>query len=426
MAYVKRLGPVLALAALALLLAWPAAALAGGPIGSAFVIGDQPTPVEAVHPSVAHNDIWGDYLVVWQNDRPGFDDIYGRLVSGGGGLIGGQRAIAAGAGAERRLPDVTHNLNFNEYLVVWEHTDSATGAMTIRGQRVNDRGNRVGKEFTISGPGPKTAHRPRVAHAFTAGLYLVVWEQHVQGSPANDVTGQMVSGDGKLWGHNFVIAQGTWQHSMGQPDVAYNRARNEFLVAWTQEENNPSGQTDIRARRVTGSGTPLQPPSLTVTNSVLSSTNPAVAAIPKPAGQGRYLVAWEQDTSVGDRDILARIVDGGGIIPLQILDVAWSPLDEFAPAVAGNEQSQRFLVTWINAEQSLFLSHAREVSLDSELGPGKLLEFEVFANHPAVSSGPLADFLVAFDGQTMASNLDIHGILWGERLYVPLVMRGAP
>jgi hypothetical protein len=423
---VRRRYLALCLAVLALLLAWPGAALAGGPIGSAFVIGDRPAPVDAVHPSLAHNSIFGDYLVVWQNDRPGFDDIYGQRVSGDSRLVGGWRAIAAGAGAERRTPDVAHNLNFNEYLVVWEHTDSATGALSIRGQRVDSNGSRVGKEFTISGPGPKTVRRPRVAHAFQAGLYLVVWEQNVQGSPASDIAGQMVVGDGTLWGAPFVIAQGTWQHTMGQPDLAYNRARNEFLVTWNEEENNPSRHTNIRARRITGNGTPLQPPALQVTNYVQDSTNPAVAAIPEPPGKGGYLVAWELHASPGNRHVYARLIDGEGGMTIPVLDVAWSPRDEFAPAVAGNEQSQRFLVTWITAEQSLFLGHAREATMAGDMAPPAPLALGVFADHPAASSGPLASFLVAFDGQTLASNLDVHGVLWGERVYVPLVLHGPP
>ena len=111
---------------------------------------------------------------------------------------------------------------------------------------------------------------------------------------------------------------------------------------------------------------------------------------------------------------------------IPVLDVAWSPLDEFAPAVAGNEQSQRFLVTWITAEQSLFISHAREVTTEGDMAPVAPLEPEVFADHPAVSSGPLADFLTVLDGQTLSSNLDIHGVLWGERVYLPLVIRDWP
>ena len=93
--------------------------LAGGePIENAFVVADQ--SVDTVHPAVAHNAIFDEYLVAWYNDRPGYDDIYAQLLDGNGSKIGGWRSIAAGTGAERRFPDVDHSLNFNEFLVVWE------------------------------------------------------------------------------------------------------------------------------------------------------------------------------------------------------------------------------------------------------------------------------------------------------------------
>ena len=158
---------------LALLLLSPTTALAGGPVGGELLIADQ--SVDAVYPALAHNTIWDEYLAVWSNDRPGNDDIYAQLLDRQGAPSGNWRAIAAGTGAERRYPDVTYNPNWNEYLVVWEQENHASGRISIRGRRVSDSGQGVGPEITISASGPRTGTRPRVAHAFTSGTYLVVW-----------------------------------------------------------------------------------------------------------------------------------------------------------------------------------------------------------------------------------------------------------
>jgi hypothetical protein len=82
-----------------------AARAAGGPLGHTFNISNL-TDTEAVGSSIAYNSNRDEYLVVWWNDRPGNDDIYGRRVSGDGALIGDWFAIAAGAGHERQHPDV--------------------------------------------------------------------------------------------------------------------------------------------------------------------------------------------------------------------------------------------------------------------------------------------------------------------------------
>jgi hypothetical protein len=417
----KRLSFVSAAVIVALCLASPRTALAGGPVGTPFVIGDQ--PVDAVYPAVAHSSIFDDYLVVWHRDHPGNDDdVYGQLVNPDGSLSGGRWAIAAGLGpAQRRHPDVTFNPNWNEYLVVWEQHDPNSGATSIRGRRVQSTGEPVGAEILISGPGPRSVSRPQVAHAFTSGTYLVVWENHTQGSVSNDVVGQVVGNDGSLMGANMTIAQGSWTASMERPDLAYNRTLNEFLVVWQQD--NGAGRYDVYGRKVTGGGVLLFPESVEIARYTVSSTAPAVAAIPKPIGQGRYLVAWELQYTLGNKQIMARVVHGDGSMVTPGFYVAAAPVDEFHPAVAGNEHGKRFLVSWTTADMSLLLCHARELTLQGEPASGDPVLAEVFADHSAVADGPLSDFLVVFDGQTLVGNVDIHGRLWGNHVYLPLLQR---
>lgn len=417
----KRLSFVSAAVILALCLVSPRTALAGGPVGAPFVIGDQ--AVDTVYPAVAHSSIFDDYLVVWHRDHPSKADIYGQLVTPDGMLSGSRWAIAAGLGtAQRRYPDVTFNPNWNEYLVVWEQLDPNSGATSIRGRRVQSTGEPVGGEILISGPGPRSVRRPKVAHAFTSGTYLVVWENHTQGSVSNDIVGQVVGNDGVPVGANMTIAQGTWTASMELPDLAYNRTRNEFLVVW-QQQDKATGRYDIYGRRATGGGMLLLPESIEIARYTVPSTAPAVAAIPKPVGQGRYLVAWELQYTHAYKHIMARVVHGDGSMLTPGFYVAAAPVDEFHPAVAGNEGEKRFLVSWTTADMSLFLCHARELTLQGEPASGDPVLAEVFADHSAVADGPLGGFLVVFDGQTLVGNLDIHGRLWGNRVYLPVLLR---
>ena len=46
------------------------------------------------------------------------------------------------------------------------------------------------------------------------------------------------------------------------------------------------------------------------------------------------------------------------------------------------------------------------------------------ADHPAVGAGAAGDFLVAFDDDPwMANDWDIYGRLWGNRVYLPGVLK---
>jgi len=48
----------------------------------------------------------------------------------------------------------------------------------------------------------------------------------------------------------------------------------------------------------------------------------------------------------------------------------------------------------------------------------------VAADNPAVASGPGGDFLVGWQDQPLsATNTNLYGQLWGNRVYLPLVVK---
>jgi len=409
---------VLVAGTLALAIQTPDVAMAGSPIGGPFLVGDEDVPTAS--PAVAYNSIWDEYLVVWQNDRPGFDDIYAQLVSEDGDLVGGRRVITWGADTERRYPDVAYNPNWNEYLVVWEHYDHATGSFSIRGQRVSWEGEPTGGEILISSGGPVSGWQPKVAHAFTSGMFLVVWESHTQGGVSNDVKGQLIANGGGLVGGNFDVALGDWSFSHEQPDLAYNRGSNEFLVAWQQEDKNAS-LYDVYARIVRPDGS-MPPSTIEIARYTAHSTAPAVGAIPAAIPGGQYLVAWELQYGPSNRNIMARFVKGDGSTPGPGFYVCSRGDDEVRPAVAGNERSASYLVSWT---QSMGWSNinGQEIAAGGALtGPNRVLAGK-YADNAAVSDGSLGDFLVAYDDQPYTANRDTWGYLWGNRVYLPFVTR---
>lgn len=389
---------------------------AGSPLGLPFVVSDESE--EETGPAVAYNSERQEYLVVWWNDRPGNDDIRAERVSKDGKRLGGFW-ISTGAGAERRNPDVVYNSQEKEYLVVWQHEDATS--LKIHGQRVSATGGLEGGEIII-GPlsGLEIGYLPAVAYASTVNKYLVVWEGNVQGNVALDVVGQVLSGSGAHEGSQLAIAQGTWSIDHENPDVAYNRSRNEYLVVWQWEDKN-SGDHDIHARRVQGNGTPMLPESITIAAWSLDQIDPAVTAIPTSPDQGQYLVVWEHVASVNDTDIWGQRVSGAGGLEGSAIDVTLTVEDEITPAVAGNERSQEYLVTWTEAHGWSNI-HARAVSLGG--GPSEpAILAGVYADNTTVTSGSLGDFLVVYDDKPSTPNRNVYGYLWGNRVYLPLIVR---
>jgi hypothetical protein len=392
--------------------------------GGPHIIADQ--GIDTVHSSVAYNFMWEEYLVVWGNDRPGNDDIYAQLVSARGINIDKWRAIAAGQGLERRYPDVTFNPNWNEYLVVWEQEDQTSLSSSIRGQRVDSNGIPVGPEIIISEVGPYAGFKPAVVHGFSAGIYLVVWTNHTQGSVSNDIKGQLVSNDGSLIAKNFDVAQGNWTYSFGAPDIAYNRRQNEYLVVYQRLEKTPV-LNDICAQIVRPDGT-MPPAPIEIAKYTVSSTEPAVSAIPTATPKGQFLVVWQIEYAPGDRDIMGRFVFGDGNADPNDFNIINTTEDQINPGVAGSEEGNQYLVTWSETPGVLTYIYGRTVSPTGQLADPPSFIGGFLADESAVSSGRGTDFLVTYDDPVFEPNRDIWGRLWGERwhLFMPLSLRNTP
>jgi len=402
------------------LLALQIPGLADGPIGYNFPVGA--LNEHQVYPSVAYNSEWQEYLVVWHNEWPGNKDIYGQRVRKGGTLIGPWFAVSAGPW-DRYYPDVAYNSQQDEYLVVWEHKEGAT--YSIRAQRLSPTGQHYGGEIIVASP--PSMHdqfkRPAVEYAFTEDKYLVVWEWRWEFGV--NIECQKLSSTGAVEGSSQTIAGAGVVGVHEDPDVAYNRCRNEYLVVWEQWVPSP-GKHDIYARRVRGDGTPMHPESILVCYSISDMLDPAVAAIPTAGTEGQYLIVWK-DLLYGPGYIEGTRLGGGGDPIWPVFFIQSNLTEERSnPAVAGNESAQQYLVVWCQAyppPYAFWGVGARTVPVEGDLlgearGLGGLL-----VDRLAVASGPLGDFLVAFDDEVFSTGRDTYGHLWGTRVYLPLTMR---
>lgn len=398
----------------------------GGPIGSRFVIHNDGSK-EEVGPAIAYNSQRGEYLVVWYNDRPGNDDIQAQRVSRNGTLIGGAFYISAGQGAERRYPDVAYNNQRNEYLVVWEH-DAGVGP-SVYGRRVSATGLVLGSQDIVfaSNPSINTNYlQPAIAYSTTSDHYLLVWRYDNGSMLWQTLVACDIDSDAGSYNSFNIVAWDT-PDLPEQPEVAYNRSRNEFLVAW-QQQTGGGGDFDVYARRVkmTG-GAGVSGSAFVIANSADDEIAPSVAAIPTVTDQGQYLVTWGHESGF-TRDIQGRPVAGVGTpgVTVTLADTPWS---EHSPAVAGCESNQQFLVVWVwipvVTPPGIMQVQARTLALDGTplhdttyVGGGQVFQ-------AAVAAGPTGDFLVAFDDNevTGTANRGIYGRVWGNRVYLPLVLR---
>ena len=395
-------------------------------VGNNFLISNE-SPLVEVNPSVAYNSTRSEYLAVWYNDRPGNDDIRAQRIAKDGRLLGGPFYIsAAGAGIDRRYPDVVYNVKGDQYFIVWEHQESSYG-YSIHGRRVSGTGLVLdANDIVIRSAGANlyTPAKPAIAYAYTSDKYLVVWEETWHPMPiSTSVYGQKVLATGALEGNIIPISEDAGGHFRTNPDLAYNIGRNEYLVAWEQLDPDPN-LIDIDIRRVTGEGLPLFPVSTTIAYFTVLSTAPAVAALPV-SPDGQYLVVWELHYSPTDWDIIGSLVSPDGM-PQPTFDIATTNVNETAPAVTGSQSRGQYLVIWKQLPNpSLILTNiqGRLIStagslLDDPINIGGLV-----ADQPSVVGGPTGDFLTVFDDIPLAADSGIYGQLVGNRVYIPLAKK---
>lgn len=400
----------------------------GGPIGSWFPISSQFLQGDQRGARIAYNSQHQEYLVVWWSGHDPDDySVWGQRVARNGALVGMPITIAAGYPSERRFPDVAYNSQHDEYLAVWDDRDATY--WSIRARRVAANGWLPGAVFTVaSGILTDTyCTNPAVAYASTADRYLVIYEYgNNYGWFQHGIAARAYHSDGSPEGPAFdVRPYGGGAPALGL-DLAYNRARNEFLVVWSEATGTTYAILGRRVKMDGGAGTVGD--IFTIADTPTDDIYPAVAALPLPAGVGQYLVAWGYVYSLSDSDIYAQRVAGDGSGPVGSPIIISNPVaDQGAPAVDGSETGQRYLVAWSHdsAPPLMFVGiRGRAVSAGGDLLGQEEGVGGVFAGQAAVAAGPVGDFLVAYDDAPLdASYRGIYGRLWGIRAYLPLVVR---
>ncbi len=213
------------------------------PVGTPLVLSSNDiSPRE--HPAIAYNSALDEFLVIWDDEYDIDDhDIYGRIISGTGSLIGSEYSIDYSS-SDDSLPDLVYNPVSGEYLAVREryYVDQSE----IFANRLDANGAPTGSGFYVADDSIDESAAAVGCNTAT-GNYLVIWNQQTA-SGNYDIYGQLVTAAGVLSGGLIPISTATGDQL--HPQLAYNDAFNEFLVVW--QDGRSDG--DIYGQRLNGSG----------------------------------------------------------------------------------------------------------------------------------------------------------------------------
>jgi len=283
-------------------------------------------------PAIAYNSQDNLYLVVWQDNRRGHWDIYGRPVSSAGQPQDRSWLFARyEAGNDQTVPAVAYNSGVNQFLVVWQ--DSINGNGDVYGRRATGQGQPQGSWISVF-VGAGEQQNPDVTYNSATGQYFTVWQDSRGGGW--DIYGRTVAADGTPSREYSDII--TTEPAQQLPVVVYNRRDNVYLVIWQEQRED----WDIYGTRVFGDGSPYG--AFPISEAAGAQQLPALAY---GEGGNEYLVVWQDQRTVGgDTDIYGQRVSNNDQLIGAECPISTVGDDQELPRVAYNSQADEYLVVW--------------------------------------------------------------------------------
>ena len=224
---------------------------------------------------------------------------------------------------------VAYNSQWQEYLVVWFKNETS-GESYILGQFVNNHGTLIGNRFLIPG-WVGSCGFPDVAYNPARNEYLVVFSYSTPSAYA--ISGLLLNAYGTAIGTQLTFAS----HATNQyrePAVVYATNSSEYLVVW--QKNQGTENKGIEARTLSGDGATMG--SILQVTGMLASVAPSVPDVACTPTLEGCLVVWQQwyDASYPDHDIKGQRIhmSGGAHLEDSTFGIHLTTNDEVAPAIA--------------------------------------------------------------------------------------------
>lgn len=417
----RRLGTMVVAAGIVLALATVARA---SYVATPFAISDtasQSSPEN--QPRVVFGN--GEYLVVythWNSNASG--DIYGAFIDPQTSQI--DTFPIDEYSSSDSAPAVAYDPASDRYLLVYESRQNPTAGSDLYMRLLDGEGETLAEQFLASNSDDQLM--PDVAYV-GGGKFMVVWVATADAALPSDavIMARTVSYSGShfVLGTEALVNSGTPYVGLTHPKVAADTA-GQCLVAW-QWPYDSSGtpdawEHDIQTRVLGSNGHPIGP----VASIAGTSDNETMPSVAYDANDDLFLVAWQDLTVYGDRDILAAlayIVPTGQITASPAMAIAAVTNDDTMPAASWNNATGDFEVSW-EAEFSptdhdiyaCSVSPLGEVG--TEMGVVETVDME---RNPAIARGDAGFLAVWEDEADGAMSAEVYGAMLYDQAPPPHV-----
>ena len=332
---------------------------------------------------------------------------------------------------------VAFNSQNNEYLIVFEATDTITGtgtniqtAVEIYAQRIDALTNiNLSGLVKISTMGPAgdtryDARKPDVTYNAQTNEYMIVWY-----GDTNSVSGaNTVEGEFEIWGRRINASNGlpiggqfkisdmgpaaNRSYDAIDPVIAYNEVDNNYLVVWRGEDGNLSnaiGEFEIYGQQLNANGSQIGINDFQISDMgpngqpIFDAYSPAIAY---NKTNNEFMVVWYGDNNTnghvsGEFEIYGQRLNAtsGAEIGVNDFQISETGVPGFTtrsaqfPSVAWNGIDNQYLAVW---------------SADPATGIYVGNEFEIFGQTLAANGVEIGedDFAISHIGPDGNNNYD--------------------
>ncbi len=202
-------------------------------------VNDNPTSAYQSHPAMAMNEN-GDFFVVWQDRRNDFNELYAQRFTTSAALVKSNFKLADDQGSAEQIHSDIAVSPAGDFMIVWQ--DRRNGYSDIYAQFYNAAGVAQGNNIKVNNNTAPVHNNPVIA-CYADGYFIIAWEAVSYGIP--DIYAQDFSQTGTPRGANFKVNDDAWGSRHAHPVVCAN-GQAYILIAWEDERN---GNVDIYAQR---------------------------------------------------------------------------------------------------------------------------------------------------------------------------------
>ncbi len=318
------------------------------------------------NPKIA-KDGRGVFIVVWEDDRDGYFNIYAQKIGSSKIPEWQEGGIEVCAAPKNQTRSEIINDGEGGVIIVWE--DYRGGNADIYAQRIDEFGGILWEKDGVPiCRAPAGQFAPKLVSDGSGGA-IIVWYDY-RGGAGEDIYAQRISKNGEvLWkvdGIPICIEGGTQWY----PEIVSD-GNGGAIIVWT-DFRNPS-QSDIYAQRVDATGKIIWKDG-----GIPISSAPENQAYPKITedGEGGAIIVWA-DYREGNSDIYAQRITGDGkaLFPPDGIPISKELETEKDPQIIGDGKGGA-IIAWITekTEDTSYIYAQRIDSIGKALwGEGKIV-----------------------------------------------------